>query len=107
MASASDRRRWQGQEAALTREREATTRTTRGATITGVSHIDLTVADLERSKAFYAELEAWRDRLAERGIEHSPIVNGDLWDVLVFRDPEGIQLELFFMRPEAAALLAG
>ena len=30
-----------------------------------------------------------------------------MWDVLVFRDPDGIQLELFYMKPSAAALLAG
>jgi catechol 2,3-dioxygenase-like lactoylglutathione lyase family enzyme len=66
----------------------------------GLDHLSLGVAD-------GAGLETWRDRLAERGIEHSPIVNGDLWDVLVFRDPDGIQLELFFMKPGAAALLAG
>ncbi len=139
-------------------------------TITGVSHIDLTVSDLDRSEAWYRdllglvrvldgrndehhfasryllhadsllilglvahdepgagafdehrvgldhlsfnvgsaeELEAWADRLDEAGIAHSPIVNGDLWDVLVFRDPDDIQLELFHMKPAAASLLAG
>lgn len=138
-------------------------------TITGVSHIDLTVTDLDRSERFYAELfemkrvldgrndvrhfqsryllhpdslliiglvahdatidggfdehrvgldhlslnvasaddlEAWRDRLDDRGIAHSNIASGDLWDVLVFRDPDDIQLELFFMKPAAGALLA-
>ena len=139
-------------------------------TITGVSHIDLTVTDLDRSESWYAELftmkrvldgrndphgfhsryllhpesllilglvahdhpgaapfdehrvgldhlslnvaspeelESWRERLAERGIEHSPISRGDLWDVLVFRDPDDIQLELFHMKPAAGSLLAG
>lgn len=138
-------------------------------TITGVSHIDLSVTDLDRSEAWYTELldlkrvldgrnddhqfssrylfhpdswlilglvqhdtapdsgfsehrvgldhlafnvgssdelAAWETRLSDRGIEHSPITEGDLWDVLVFRDPDNIQLELFYMKPEAGALLA-
>lgn len=139
-------------------------------TITGVSHIDLTVTDLDRSEAWYSELfdmkrvldgrnddhhfssryllhaesllivglvvhderaggpfdercvgldhlslnvasaqelEEWRERLVERDIDHSAIVSGDLWDVLVLRDPDGIQLELFYMKPQAASLLTG
>lgn len=66
----------------------------------GLDHLSLAVESSE-------ELERWRDRLDERGIEHSPISVGDLWDVLVLRDPDGIQLELFVMKPAAAALLAG
>lgn len=138
-------------------------------TITGVSHIDLTVTDLERSEAFYAELfglqrilenrndehhyrsvnlvhpdsllvfgfiqhdepggdfderrcgldhlsfnvasreelDEWVARLDERDVPYSPIVEADMWDVLVFRDPDNIQLEMFFTKPEAAALLTG
>jgi catechol 2,3-dioxygenase-like lactoylglutathione lyase family enzyme len=138
-------------------------------TITGISHIDLTVSDLDRSESFYAELfqmqrlldgrndehhfasryllhpesfviiglvdhergvdgafdehrvgldhlsfnvasrellDAWRDRLDERGIAHSGIHEDEMWDVLVFRDPDNVQLELFFMKPAAAALLS-
>lgn len=138
-------------------------------TITGVSHIDLTVTDLDRSEEWYCELfgmkrvlegrndehhfasrylvhpdsllilglvahdasagkafdehqvgldhlalnvespeelERWQHRLTERSIDHSPISTGDLWDVLVLRDPDNIQLELFYMKPEAASLLA-
>ena len=137
-------------------------------TIQGVSHIDLTVTDLDASESFYAdlfgmtrvldgrnddhhfssryllhpdtmlilglvrhdepgdrsfdersigldhlafavpsadELAAWVTRLDERGIERSDITPGDLWDVLVFRDPDRIQLELFHMKPQAADLL--
>lgn len=145
-------------------------------TVTGVSHIDLTVSDLDRSEAWYsglfglqrvldgrnddhhfasryllhaesllvlglvahdpvdgepAEVDAafdehrvgldhlsfnvaaaddltrWERRLDEQGIDHSPIVTGELCDVLVFRDPDNIQLELFFMKPAAASLLTG
>ncbi len=142
--------------------------TTTAPTVTGVSHIDLTVSDLDRSEAWYAELFGmrrvldgrnddhhfdsryllhaesllilglvahdtatsvdfdehrvgldhlsfnvasseeladWERRLDERGIDHSPIESGDLWDVLVFRDPDNIQLELFHMKPAAASLL--
>ncbi len=142
------------------------------ATITGISHIDLTVTDLDRSEAWYAELlgmkrvldgrndthhfesrylihpdtmlivglvrhdangddasgatfdehrvgldhlsfnvpsraelDAWQERLGERAIEHTPIVESAMWDVLVVRDPDNIQLEFFYMKPEAATLL--
>jgi catechol 2,3-dioxygenase-like lactoylglutathione lyase family enzyme len=142
------------------------------ATITGISHIDLSVTDLDRSEAWYAELlgmkrvldgrndahhfdsrylihpdtmlivglvrhdangddasgstfdehrvgldhlsfnvpsrtelDAWQERLAERAIEHTPIVESATWDVLVVRDPDNIQLEFFYMKPEAATLL--
>lgn len=137
-------------------------------TLTGISHIDLTVTDLDRSEAWYTELFgltrvlegrnddhhfrsvyllhpetmliiglvlhdsledkefeernvgldhlslnvataeellAWQDRLVELGIRHSPIVEADMWDTLVFRDPDNIQLELFYMKPAAGALL--
>ena len=138
-------------------------------TITGISHIDLSVTDLERSEHFYRELlgmnrvldgrnddqhlssrylihpptllilglvqhddgegafderhvgldhlafavssreelDGWAAQLSEKGIEHSPITEGDLWDVLVLRDPDNIQLELFYMKPAAADLLTG
>ena len=66
----------------------------------GLDHLSLNVASAE-------ELRAWQQRLAERDIDHSPIVEADLWDVLVFRDPDGIQLELFHMKPAAASLLTG
>lgn len=65
----------------------------------GLDHLSLNVASAE-------EVTRWADRLDERGIDRSPIVVGDLWDVLVFRDPDNIQLELFHMKPAAAELLA-
>ena len=55
---------------------------------TGLDHLSLRVADR-------AELEAWAKRLDELGIEHSPIADEDYGSVLVFRDPDNIQLELF------------
>ena len=45
-------------------------------------------------------LEAWQARLAERGVEHSPIKRsafGDkqVGDVITLRDPDNVQLELY------------
>ncbi|MEM8747104.1 MAG: VOC family protein, partial [Actinomycetota bacterium] len=64
----------------------------------GLDHLSLNVAST-------GELRAWADRLEEAGVDHSPIADGEMWDVLVFRDPDGIQLELFATKPAAAALL--
>lgn len=138
-------------------------------TITGISHIDLTVTDLDQSERFYAdllgatrvldgrnddhhfasryllhaetlliiglvlhdqaaatgfdprsvgldhlafnvadraELDAWQQRLQELNIEFTPIVEQDMWDVLVLQDPDGIALEFFYMKPAAVTLLA-
>ncbi|MEL7155719.1 MAG: VOC family protein [Actinomycetota bacterium] len=66
----------------------------------GLDHLSLNVASAE-------ELADWERRLDEQGIDHSPIAHGELWDVLVFRDPDNIQLELFYMKPEAASLITG
>jgi glyoxylase I family protein len=123
--------------------------------ISGVSHIDLTVTDLDRSLAFYtdvlgfnevvredgddhamvvmshqglvnmvclnrhgsggqprfdemrigldhlsflvpsrAALEEWECHLDERGVTYTPIAEAPYGSVLVFRDPDNIQLEL-------------
>ena len=59
---------------------------------TGLDHLSLRVADRE-------ELEAWAARLDELGIEHSPIADEPYGSVLVFRDPDNIQLELFANPP--------
>lgn len=139
-------------------------------TITGVSHIDLTVTDLDRSEAFYTDLlgasrvldgrsdhnhlssryllhpeslliiglvqhdelaahqfderqvgldhlsfnvadreqlDAWVLHLDRLSIDHSGVTEEEYWNVLVFRDPDNIQLEIFEMLPAAAALLGG
>ena len=138
--------------------------------ITGISHVDLSVTDLERSDAWYrellgavplfggrndahgldvrylvepqsmviigleqhdanegsavderrvgldhlafnvgtrAELDAWLARLDELGITHSGISEEDPWDVLVFRDPDNIQLEFFHLKADPASFLGG
>ena len=55
---------------------------------TGLDHVGLAVDSR-------AELEAWRVRIEERGITHSPIADRPYGSVLVFRDPDNIQLELY------------
>ena len=54
---------------------------------TGLDHVGFLVSS-------HAELEAWESRLRELGVEHSPI-NDEMegFGVLVFRDPDNIQLE--------------
>jgi catechol-2,3-dioxygenase len=51
-----------------------------------------------------AELDAWLARLNERGIPHSGIAEQDMWDVLLFRDPDNVQLELIYVKPAASSL---
>lgn len=53
---------------------------------TGLDHASFRVA----SKA---ELEAWEARLTDLGVEHSPVNDRDGYSVVVFRDPDNIQLE--------------
>ena len=46
-----------------------------------------------------AELLEWHERLAARGVPHTPVAPANSIPgaaVLVFRDPDNIQLELFF-----------
>ncbi|GAA4068739.1 MULTISPECIES: VOC family protein [Actinomadura] len=62
---------------------------------TGLDHLAFAVADLD-------ELRAWQDRLADLGVTHSPIAETDFGHVLCFRDPDGVQLELFAMSPAGA-----
>ena len=57
----------------------------------GLDHLAFTVADRE-------ELDAWAARLAEAAVAHSPITGANSVPgaaVLVFPDPDNIQLELF------------
>jgi glyoxylase I family protein len=67
-------------------------------TRTGLDHVGLRVANREA-------LEAWQDHLEELGVKRSaaadrpltqsPIADESYGSVLVFRDPDNIQLELF------------
>lgn len=40
-----------------------------------------------------ADLDAWEARLTQHGIEHSPVNDQPTYSVLVFRDPDNVQLE--------------
>ena len=55
---------------------------------TGLDHVGLSVTNR-------AELEAWQRHLQELGVTQSPITDRPYGSVLVFRDPDNIQLELF------------
>ena len=43
-----------------------------------------------------AGLDEWLARFEELGVRHSPIVEREYGAVLTFKDPDGIQLEMFF-----------
>ncbi len=64
----------------------------------GLDHLSWAVESRE-------ELDAWLARLNERGIPHSGITEQDMWDVLVFRDPDNVQLELIYFKPAASTLI--
>jgi glyoxylase I family protein len=60
---------------------------------TGLDHISFGVAGR-------ADLEAWASWLDELGIAHSGVIDTDQpvpYSVLVFRDPDNIQLELIHL----------
>jgi glyoxylase I family protein len=60
---------------------------------TGLDHIAFGVAER-------ADLDAWAGWLDELGIENSGVIDTDKpmpYSVVVFRDPDNIQLELFHM----------
>jgi glyoxylase I family protein len=60
----------------------------------GLDHIGFSVP--ERS-----DLEVWQRRLAELGVDHSPVQDSPSGSgsALVFRDPDNIQLEFWWTRP--------
>ena len=45
--------------------------------------------------ATHQDLEAWEARLGDKGVPFSPIAESPIGTVLVFRDPDNIQLELW------------
>ncbi|MDN5794332.1 MAG: VOC family protein [Intrasporangium sp.] len=63
----------------------------------GLDHVGFTVS--ERT-----ELERWQQRLADLGVDHSPVTDSTSGSgtALVFRDPDNIQLELWWTRPKDA-----
>jgi catechol 2,3-dioxygenase-like lactoylglutathione lyase family enzyme len=61
-------------------------------TRTGLDHVSFGVVDRRG-------LDEWEQRLGDFGIEHSPITETEYGWILVLRDPDHIQLELFCRRP--------
>jgi glyoxylase I family protein len=59
-------------------------------TRTGLDHVSFTVPNRDG-------LDAWERRFAELAIEHSLVNDQNGYSVLVFRDPDNIQLELISM----------
>jgi glyoxylase I family protein len=57
-------------------------------TRTGLDHVGIGVPDR-------TELVQWQRRLDEKRVPHSPIADMPYGSVLVFRDPDNIQLEFF------------
>ena len=53
----------------------------------GLDHVGFLVASR-------ADLDTWEAHLRELGVEHSPITDQEWGSILVFRDPDNIQLEL-------------
>ncbi|MFW2336208.1 VOC family protein [Ilumatobacter sp.] len=64
----------------------------------GLDHLSFGVADR-------LTLDTWLRRLDEQAVPHSGITEEDLWDVLVLRDPDNIQLEFIYVKPEALAMI--
>jgi catechol 2,3-dioxygenase-like lactoylglutathione lyase family enzyme len=62
----------------------------------GLDHLALAVESRD-------ELEKWVRHLDECGTPHSPISDTPDYSVLVFRDPDNIQLELFALSPDYRA----
>lgn len=58
-------------------------------TRTGADHLAFQVAER-------ADLDEWTSRLADLEVVHSPVVDRDYGAVLCLRDPDAIQLELFW-----------
>jgi glyoxylase I family protein len=57
-------------------------------TRTGFDHLGFKVDDR-------SELDAWQAHFEKLGVDHTPVVDREYGSVLTFRDPDGIQFELF------------
>jgi glyoxylase I family protein len=67
---------------------DANQRETFAETRTGLDHVGFSVPSR-------ADLEAWQAHLQALGVTQSPIADTPYGHILVFRDPDNIQLELF------------
>ena len=73
-----------------------------GETVTGLDHASFVVpsrADLEDWQRHLEAQGVVRADAADKPLTQSPIVDEPYGSVLVFRDPDNIQLELFSARP--------
>jgi glyoxylase I family protein len=61
---------------------------------TGLDHLALSVSSRD-------DLEEWAEHFKAHGVDQSPIRDMSYGSVLVFRDPDGIQVELFALPTEA------
>lgn len=61
---------------------------------TGMDHLAFAVRDR-------ATLEAWKARFEEHGVDHSDIAPSAVGDVIVFRDPDNVQLEVYAPYPKS------
>lgn len=43
-----------------------------------------------------ADLEGWQQHFDRLGVVHTPVVDRDYGSVLTFKDPDGIQFEMFY-----------
>lgn len=59
----------------------------------GLDHVGFNIT--ERS-----ELDEWQEHLARLEVVHSPVADTPAGSALVFRDPDNIQLELWWTRPD-------
>lgn len=59
---------------------------------TGLDHFAFAVADR-------SDLTAWEHELSARGITFTPTAETPIGSVVVFRDPDGIQLEFWLSAP--------
>lgn len=56
---------------------------------TGFDHLGLMVAER-------AQLEEWQRHFEALGVVHTPVVDREYGSVLTFKDPDGIQFEMFY-----------
>ena len=61
----------------------------------GLDHIALAVADRD-------ELRRWEGRLAERGLEYTPLEEWSHGAAVTVRDPDGIAIEFYVLGPAPA-----
>lgn len=58
----------------------------------GLDHVGFAVAQR-------ADLDSWEAHLSAHGVDHSPVADTASGSALVFRDPDHIQLEMWWTKP--------